>query len=337
MSTSAIDRGKANVERKVRVVSSLRESSILVALVLLVAVVTAIQPRFLSFENITQILLSVSIAVILVSAQTLVIITGNIDLSVGSIVGVSALVAADLLAHGVTIPIAIILAILCGAVGGALNGLLVSYLRVPSIVATLGTLAIFRGVAFLIAQGRQLSASDVPTTYLQLTAGSVFGVPYLLIYAAVVAAVLSIVLRTTLTGRRVYAIGSRPATADEVGIPRKRILFWVYVIAGLLAGIGGVLWGSRFATVDANAASGIELGIVAAAVVGGVNIFGGSGTILGAALGALLLGTINNALAVLNLDQNWLQAIQGFVILVAVIADARIKASLARILNTSGR
>lgn len=336
MTAPSIDR-PSKVERQVRLVGSLRESSIVVVLVLLVVVVTAVQPRFFSIENITQILLSVSITVILVCGQTLVVITGNIDLSIGSIVGLSAFVAADLLAQGVVIPIAVVVAVLCGALGGVINGYLVSYLRVPSIVVTLGTLSIFRGVIFVIAGGTQISASDVPDAYLKLTSGSIFGIPFLVIYAVVIAAAVAVYMRSTLTGRRIYAVGSSPETADQVGMPRKKILFWVYVASGAIAGIAGVLWGSRFATVDANAATGIELGIIAAAVVGGVNVFGGSGTIFGAVLGAVLLGTINNALAVLNLDQFWLLAVQGLVILIAVVSDARIKVALSRILNTSGR
>lgn len=335
--TAPITDRSSTVERRVRIVGSLRESSIVVVLLLLIVVVTAIQPRFLSIENITQILLSVSITVILVCGQALVIVTGNIDLSIGSIVGLGAFVAADLLAHGAAIPVAIIVAILCGAAGGVINGFLVSYLRVPSIVVTLGTLSIFRGVIFVIAGGAQISASDVPDAYLKLSSGSIAGIPFLVMYAVVIAVAVGVFSRSTLAGRRIYAVGSSPETADQVGIPRKKILFWVYVASGALAGVAGVLWGSRFATVDANSASGIELGIVAAVVVGGVNVFGGSGNILGAVLGALLLGTINNALAVLNFDQFWLQAIQGLVILIAVVSDARIKIVLGRMLNTSGR
>jgi rhamnose transport system permease protein len=155
--------------------------------------------------------------------------------------------------------------------------------------------------------------------------------------AVVIAAVAAYLLRYSGTGRQLYAIGSNPAAADVVGIPSQRLVFGAFVVCGLLAGVAGVLWGSRFGTVNASAASGLELQVIAAVVVGGVNIFGGSGTVVGAVLGAILLGTIQNALTISHLSQFWLQAIDGAVILLAVGTDAAIRNYFQRILTRTGR
>jgi len=209
--------------------------------------------------------------------------------------------------------------------------------RVPAIVATLGTLNVYRGLDFYLASGGQINAIDVPQAYLHIANTTLLGIPVLIICAAVVAAVVAYLLRHSRTGRSLYAIGSNPAAAETVGIPSQRLVFATFALSGLLCGVAGVLWGSRFGTVDAFAADGLELEVIAAVVVGGVNIFGGSGTVFGAMLGAILLGTIGNALSLLRLSQFWLQAIDGAVILLAVWTDSSIRGYLQRILKRRGR
>ena len=323
--------------RRVALVTNVRGASIVIALAVLVLGVAIRQPRFVSGGNIEQILLSASIVAILAAGQTMVIVTGNIDLSIGSVVGLSAYVTADLLRSGAPIPAAIAAALVVGVLAGALNGALIAAFDVPAIVVTLGTLSIYRGLVFVIAQGRQVSASDVPDSFLRLTSASTAGVPHLVVFALVVVGVIGAAMRLTTPGRHLYAIGSNPDAADAIGLRRRRLLFATFVLSGLVASVAGVLWASRFATVDANSATGIELDIIAAAVVGGVSILGGSGTVVGAVLGAVLLTCIANALAVLNVDAFWLQAIRGGVILVALAADARIRAYLDRLLSRGGR
>jgi rhamnose transport system permease protein len=232
----------------------------------------------------------------------------------------------------VSVPVAIVIGLGLGLGLGAFNGLVVTFGHVPSIVATLGTMSVYRGADFLIAGGSQVSAGDLPSSYLHLATAPVFGIPALIVYAAIIVAVLSYLLRVTRTGRAFYAVGSNPEAANLVGVPSGRTVFIAFVMSGLLAGVAGVLWGSRFGTVNAFAANGMVLEVVAAVVVGGVNIFGGYGTVLGAALGAILLGTIENALTLLRLSQFWLQAIDGAVILAAVSADAAITRRLRRTL-----
>jgi rhamnose transport system permease protein len=197
-------------------------------------------------------------------------------------------------------------------------------------VATLGSMSVYRGLTFLVAGGRQVSLSDLPPEYITLARANAFGVPLFVILAVVIIAIAGVVLQQTRLGRQVYAVGSNPEAAAILGIRSRLVVFTAFAVCGLLAGLAGVLWGARFGTINATAANGVVLQVVAAVVVGGVNIFGGSGTVYGAGLGALFLGLIANALTLLRLSQFWLQAIYGAVILLAVAADAVIVRRLQR-------
>jgi rhamnose transport system permease protein len=334
-----LERPRPRSARLLDVVGRVREVGIVLALALLVVVVAVQEPRFLRPGNIEEILLSVSILSIVAVGQTLVVLTRNIDLSVGSIVGISAFVCADTMRGSPDLPIPLILlfGIAIGAGFGIVNGVLVTVGKVPAIVVTLGTLYIFRGIDFIIAEGDQVNAADVPDGYLALATGRVLGIPSLILFAIVIVLVASYGLRRWRSGRELYAIGSNPDAARLAGVPSGRLVFAAFVLCGALCGLAGVLWSARFGTVDARAGTGFELAVVAAVVVGGVNIFGGSGTAYGAALGAILLGTIENALAILKLNPFWLQAIQGAVIIAAVTVDALITRRLQRALRQARR
>jgi len=322
--------------RLVVLVSRVRELGLLVVLLLIIVVVGVQVPQFLTLSNMEQILLSVSILAIVAIGETLVILTRNVDLSVGSIVGFAAFVAANLFKQnpGANLLLGILLGCALGLVLGTVNGLLVTWGRVPAIVATLGTLYVYRGLDFLYAGGNQVSASDVPDSFLSLATAPFLGIPLLIWFAAVLAILFGYLLHSSRTGRQLYAIGSNPDAARLVGIRSSLLVFGTFAIAGLLSGFAGVLWAARFATVDATAASGLELQVIAAVVVGGVNIFGGSGTILGAMLGAIVLGTIDNSLSFLKVSQFWLLAIDGAAILIAVTLDAFITRWIQRLLIT---
>ena len=330
--------GRIGLERTVTLVARLREVGILLVLLATVVVVGIQAPLFFSVPNFEQILLNVSLIAIVVVGQTTVVLTRNVDLSVGSVVGLVAFATGDLLKeHTLGVAGAIAVGCVLGIGLGALNGLIITVGRVPAIVATLGTLYVYRGIDFLIAGGKQVSAIDLPRGYLGIASSSVAGIPTLIVAAAVIALVAAYLLRNSGIGRQLYAIGSNPAGAEVVGIPSQRLIFGAFVVCGLLAGVAGVLWGSRFGSVNALAASGLELQVIAAVVVGGVNIFGGSGTVIGAVLGAVLLATIQNALLILHLSEFWLLAIDGAVILLAVTADAAIRGYFQRILMRTGR
>jgi rhamnose transport system permease protein len=323
---SAKQRNHAGQARLFGLVSRVRELGLLAVLFFIILVVSIQAPRFLSIDNFAQILLSVAIIAIVAVGETLVVLTRNVDLSVGSMVGVTAFVTAYFFKEQphINILVGILLGCVLGLVLGSINGLIVSLGRVPAIVATLGTLYVYRGLVFVIGSHTttQVNASDVPPGYLALATTQIFGIPALILIAAVIAIIVGYFLHASKSGRQLYAVGSNPEAADMIGIRRNRLVFAAFAASGLLCGLAGVLWGARFATVDATAATGLELQVIAAVVVGGVNIFGGSGTILGAVLGAVVLGTLQNALNILNISQFWLQAAYGAAIIGAVVLDA---------------
>ena len=320
--------------RTVARVGQVRELSLVVVLAVVVVFVGIQQPRFLALSNIEQIMQSIAIIAIVAVGETLVILTRNVDLSVGSVVGLSAFACGDLLKehHDLNLWLVFLFACLLGAALGTLNGLLVGFAHIPAIVVTLGTLNIYRGIDFAIAQGKQVNAYDVPDSFLKIAPGHIFGIPFLIIAAVVIAVIAGYFLRFSRQGRQVYAIGSNPDAAQIVGIRKDRIVCSVFLLSGLLSGFAGVLWASRFALVDSHAASGLELLVIAAVVVGGVNINGGIGSVLGAMLGAIILGTIQSGLEILRFSPFWLQAIYGAAILVAVTLDAAITRRVQRLL-----
>jgi len=336
--TSSALAGRIGLERTLTLVARLREVGIVIVLLVVVAIVTVQAPLFFSISNFEQILLNVSLIAIVAVGQTTVVLTRNVDLSVGSVVGLVAFATGDLLKeHTLGVAGAIAVGCLIGLGLGAFNGLLVAVAKVPAIVATLGTLYVYRGLDFLIAGGKQVSAIDLPRGYLGIASSTLLGVPTLILAAALIALGAAYLLRNSGAGRQLYAIGSNPTAAEVVGIPTQRLIFGAFVVCGLCAGIAGVLWGSRFGSVNALAASGLELQVIAAVVVGGVNIFGGSGTVVGAVLGAILLATIKNALRILHLSEFWLLAIDGAIILLAVGTDAAIRGYFQRILMRTVR
>jgi len=326
----------AGARRLTERVFRVRELGIVIALVLLIAVTAILEPRFVETNSLRNLALNASIFAILAVGQTLVIVTRNVDLSVGSVLGLSAFLAGDLLSgdQGLALPIVFALGIALGAACGLLNGVLVTWGRVPALVVTLGTLYAFRGIAFLWTDGRQVNAETLPDAFLNLGTDSVLGVPFLVLIALIVVVAVGQWLRDYRAGRELYAIGSNPEGARLAGVRSDRRVLTAFVLAGALAGLGGVLFTARFGTVDATAGTGYELTVIAAAVVGGVAIFGGTGSVYGAALGALLLGTITSSLIVLRVEAFWQQAAIGALLLVAIALDRlvglRVDAALRR-------
>jgi rhamnose transport system permease protein len=314
---------RVNARRLTEWVFRVRELGIVVALALLIAVTAILEPRFVEADSLRNLALNASIFVILAAGQTLVLITRNVDLSVGSVLCLSAYLAGDLLSQhgGMSLILVFALGILLGAACGLLNGVLVTWGQVPALVVTLGTLYVFRGVAFLWTDGRQVNAETLPDPFLALGSDSVAGIPVLVLFALVVVVLVGQWLRDYRAGRELYAIGSNPEGARLAGVRSERRVLTAFVLAGALAGLGGVLFTARFGTVDATAGAGYELTVIAAAVVGGVAIFGGTGSVYGAALGALLLGTITSSLIVLRVEAFWQQAAIGALLLAAIAFD----------------
>lgn len=306
----------------------LRDLGILVALMLLAAVTAMRSPQFATAVNLQRILLDISLLLIVATGQTLVILTRNIDLSVGSALGLVGITVGFYLKSNPDLGAAAILGlgVALGALLGSVNGFLVAWGRVPAIIATLGTLTIYRGLVFIQSGSQQVNPQDIPRHLIALARPSQAGLPWMAILAFAAAITAGSFLRYTRSGRAVYAIGSNPEAARMRGIPVDRIVFLVYVLSGGLAGLAGILYAARFATVNpASAGLAFELQAVAAAVIGGVSILGGSGGIPGAFLGSLFLGTLANALAVTGVSGFWQRAVEGAIILIAVSVDAAIR------------
>jgi len=308
-----------------------RELSLVAIMVVLGALVSIGAPQFLTPSNLSQVASLASIIAIAAVGQALVVITRNIDLSVEAMMGLVAYCVAIVLErHVLDAPAAIAFGLGLGLVLGMINGVIVTLLRVPAIVATLGTLSIFRGVDYLVAGSHQVPLAGLPPGFTDAARDSILGIPIFVLVALVVVVIGSVVLRSTRFGRQVYAVGSNPEAAAILGIPSRLIVFTAFSLCGLLSGVAGVLWVMQFGTINGTSATGVVLSVVAAVVVGGVAIFGGSGSLAGAALGALFLGFIANALILVGLSQFWLQAIYGVVILVAISADALILRRIQR-------
>jgi rhamnose transport system permease protein len=316
-----------------------RELGIVLALVIVVGATTIDNHRFLSATNVQQILSGAAIIALLAIGETIVVITRNVDLSIGSVLGISAYATGVLYVHHphVSLVVVFLLAAGIGGACGVVNGLVVTVARVPSLVVTLGTLYIIRGIDGAWAGGNQVNASMLPNTFNKIGYGTVAGVPYLAIIAIVAVGVATYAMRSFRTARDFYAIGSQPDAARLAGIPVGQRVFLAFVLSGGIAGIAGAVWLSLYGSVDAIAGVGYEFQVIAAVVVGGVAIFGGSGTVLGAALGALLLNTINSALVVVNVSSFWSQALAGGLLVGAIAFDRLISVRVAPALRTRRR
>jgi rhamnose transport system permease protein len=319
------------------VVTLLRAREVGIALLIVVVViVTAVNNhRFVDSSSIQQLLSGAALIALLGVGETLVIVTRNVDLSVGSVLGLSAYVVGDLFKyHNIPVWSGFAIGILVGLVCGAVNGFIVTVLRVPSLVVTLGMLYVIRGIVGVIVNGDRISPDNIPNSFTEVGYKNVVGVPWLAVIVAAVVAVVGYGMRSFRSSRDLYAIGSNPDAAELAGIPIDRRVFSAFLISGALAGLAGALFLALHASVDNSGGTGYELNVVAAVVVGGVAIFGGSGTVVGAALGALLLNTINQALVASRVSAFWNQAIAGALLLLAIGFDRWLSLRVAKSLRS---
>lgn len=313
-----------------------RELGIAIVIVLVVAITGLNNHYFLDSQSIQQLLSGAALIALLSVGETLVIITRNVDLSVGSTVGLSAYIVGDLFKHAhIAVVTGFVVGIAIGAVVGAVNGLVTTVLRVPSLVVTLAMLYVIRGVDGVIVNGHTIDPDSIPHAFTAVGYQTLFGVPWLAIIVVVVVAIAGYAMRTFRASRDLYAIGSNPEAAALAGIPAGRRVFSAFVISGTLAGLAGTLFLALHAQVDNSGGLGYELTVVAAVVVGGVAIFGGSGTVVGAALGALLLNTINQALVASKVSSFWNQAVAGALLLAAIAFDRWLSLRVARSLKST--
>jgi rhamnose transport system permease protein len=308
----------------------IRELSLVVLIMLALLLFASQIDNFLTARTFNRIATSVAIIGVVAVGQTLVVLTRNIDLSVGSIVGFAAyFTGTQLAANGAMSPLtAVLIACGTGALLGLVNGLLVAYGRVPAIITTLGTLAIYRMFLVNFAEARTVTADSLPEWINLLAQQSLFsigelGVRPMVALAVVVVIVFQLILNYTTFGRQLYAIGSNPEAARFAGLPARRTVLTAFILCGALAGLAGFMFLARFGTITVVAGQGIELDSVAAVVVGGVNTFGGSGTVFGALLGAFLIDLLGQGLIRwFGISEFWRDALLGLLILLAVASDA---------------
>jgi rhamnose transport system ATP-binding protein len=317
----------------------LPELGLFLALLLICAAVTMREPRFLQWANLEQVALSATLVCIVALGEALVIIARQVDLSVGAIVAASAFISAEWLERHPDGWILFVLLIGCavGVTLGAVNALLVAVFRIPAIVATLGTLAIYRGGVIALAGGRQISATVLPDSYGEIARIRIAGAPLLVWLALLLTVGLGLAARFSRTGRNVYAIGSNQESARFAGISDQRHIALVFILSGLLCGLVGVLWGARFGTVDAVIAPDLHFQAISAAVVGGVSIFGGGGSVYGAALGAVIFAVLQNGVQLLGINRFWLQAVFGAAILFTVLFYSHLARRAERVERQSRR
>lgn len=309
-----------------------RELGLLGFIVLMSIGVQLRNPSFLTWENVNDIATNTAILAILSVGMMMVIITRGIDLSIGATLALSGMVAAMTVKQMPDMHPLLVLAIGIGVglLCGMLLGVLVAWVNILPIIATLGMMNVFRGLTFETSGGKWVSAHQMPATFKEIATGSLLGINNLIAIAIIIYIAAYYFLSYTRTGRRIYAIGSNPDSAVVSGIRTGRTLWLVYTIMGGLSGLAGVLWVSKFASAQGDTASGYELSVIAACVLGGVSIAGGVGKISGIILGSILLGILNNAMPMINISPFWQMFIQGSIILIAVLINAMVKRGLDR-------
>ncbi len=313
-----------------------REATLILIIAVMLAAISTRAPGFLKLGNLRDILTDTAILVIVSIGQMMVIVTGGADLSVSSGIALCGMSVAmlNMAAPSTPMPVILGIAVAIGFVLGSINGLLVSVARIPPIITTLATLGIYQGAVFLESGGQWVSAHEMTEAFREFPHRAPLGISNLLLAAVLVAVAAAVFIRYTRTGREIYGAGGNRTAARCVGIPLARIDYLVYAVSGTLVGLAGLLWVSRYASAQSDTAMGFELQTIAACVIGGVSMLGGSGSLLGVILGALFLGILNNALPVIGLSPFFQMAIQGFVILAAIIVnsvvDRRTQAALLR-------
>ncbi len=309
-----------------------RELGLLAFIVILSLAVQLRNPSFLSGENINDMITNTAILSILALGMMLVLVTRGIDLSIGSTIAFSGMIAAQAVSANQNLNpfVVILMGIVIGMACGAVNGILIAKVGLLPIIATLAMMNIYRGVTFKISGGEWISSYQMPESFVSIATGKTFGINNLIVIAIVIYLLFYYLINHTRTGRQIYAVGSNPDSAKVSGIKEGRIILLVYTIMGGFAGLSGVLWVSKFASAQGDTASGYELTVIAACILGGVSIAGGSGKISGIILGSVLLGILNNALPLLNVSPFWQTGIQGLIILVAVIINTLVKRGVDR-------
>lgn len=312
--------------------TSSREMSLLLILIVLSIFIQIRNSTFLSLTNLNDLITNAVMMGILAIGMMFVLLIGGIDISIGSTIAFSGMAVALMLRSNSGIPtiISFILGILIGSACGFIIGLIISKGNVLPIIATLGLMNIYRGCTYLIAKNQWVAAYQLPEGLKAFAKGKFLGINNMIVVAIVIYIVFAYFIKFTRTGRKIYAVGSNPDAASLSGINIGNIKLLVYTVMGALSGLVGILWISKYASAQGDAASGIEMDVIAACVIGGVSLNGGKGTVFGVLLGTITLGILNNALPLINISPFWQDGIKGLVIILAIIINIITARSLNR-------
>ncbi|CUP81647.1 ribose ABC transporter [Clostridium baratii] len=293
----------------------------LIGLVLLCVIISFVTPKFLSVANITNVFTQVSVNAIISVGMTFVILTGGIDLSVGSTLAISGALSASIVKSTGSITLAIIGAAICGIIIGFINGILIAKGKLQAFIATLATMTIFRGVTLVYTDGTPIS--KLSDAFSKIGNAKLWFIPVPVIITVIIAAIGIFVLSQTKFGRYLYALGGNEESAKLSGINTDKIKMMTYVVSGFVSAIAGVIITSRIGSASPNAGTGFELDAIAAVVIGGTSLAGGEGKISGTIVGALIIGVLNNGLNLMNVSPFYQSIVKGLVILIAVLLDKK--------------
>ena len=308
--------------------SNIREISLIIVMIALsVFIEIRSGGNFFTLENISDMFTETAVLAITAVGMMMVIITSGIDLSIGSIMALGAMVGGTILKNNQAVPgvVIILVSIAVGIVCGFINGTLVAKLKILPIIATLGMMNIYRGLTYLVANGSWVKQQEMGTKILSIATGKFLGINNLIVVAIVVYIIAAFFLNKTRTGRKIYAVGNSEESARVSGIKTDRTLIMVYTILGAVAGLGGILYVCKYGVAQGETCTGYEMNVIAACVLGGVSINGGTGRVQGVLLGAVLLGILNNAMPLIHVSSFWQEAIRGLIILLSIIANSLIQ------------
>lgn len=297
----------------------------LLALLVLAAFVTFMNPSFIAPANLFNLLRQVSTNALIAFGMTFVIITGGIDLSVGSTLALTSAVMAGVIASGFDPVLAMLLSLILGTILGGINGLLITKGKMAPFIASLATMTIFRGLTLVYTDGNPITGIGDSFIFKYMGRGYLFGIPFPVILMIISFAILYVVLHKTTFGRKTFAIGGNEKASFIAGIKNDRVKIGVYAISGLMASLAGIIITSRLNSAQPTAGASYEMDAIASVVLGGTSLSGGRGRIMGTLIGALIIGTLNNGMNLLGVSSFYQQVVKGIVIIIAVLLDRKNK------------
>ena len=312
-----------NVKRKFEYKEMLSKLGPLLALIVLIIFVSVLSPSFLSLTNLMNLMRQVSTNALIAFGMTFVIITGGIDLSVGSTLALSSAIMAGMIVNGIDPLIAMTVSLIAGFILGAVNGLLITKGKLVPFIATLATMTIYRGATLVLTDGKPITGLDETFIFQFMGRGYFFGIPFPIVITLVVFALLFVLLHKMSFGRKTFAIGGNEKASFIAGVKSNKIKIFVYSISGVLASLAGIILTSRLNSAQPTAGESYEMDAIASVVLGGTSMSGGKGRIFGTLIGALIIGTLNNGLNLLGVSTFYQQIVKGIVIIIAVLIDRR--------------